>query len=57
LLERLVVDHHGGTLEHAKPWLAANARRLRLMGAYEDFTDLEIKSETLRVAQEILGGE
>jgi hypothetical protein len=44
-------------LECTKPWLSASASRLRLMGAYEDFADLQLKSETLRAAQEILGGE
>jgi hypothetical protein len=45
--------HLAGT----KSWLAANARRLRLLGAYEDTADDEIKWETRRIARETLGGE
>jgi hypothetical protein len=47
-------------LEYTKPWLSTNAHfspRLQMMGAYEDTTDVETKSETHRAAQEILGGE
>ena len=43
--------------EHTKPWLSADVRRLRLLGAYEDTADVQIKSETHRAAQEILSGE
>jgi hypothetical protein len=44
-------------LSETKSWLATNVRRLRVLGAYEDTADNEIKWETGRIAQEILGGE
>jgi hypothetical protein len=40
-----------------KAWLAANAHQLRILGAYEDITDDEIKWETGWIARETLGGE
>ena len=43
--------------EYARSWLAANAHRLSLLGAYEDFPNVELKSETFQAAREILGGE
>jgi hypothetical protein len=46
-------------LEHVKPWLAAvtQTQAPRILGAYEDSTDVEIKAETHRTAMEVIGGE
>jgi len=44
-------------LEYIQPWLSANAHRLSLLGAYEDFPNVQLKSETFQAAREILAGE
>src|SRR5262249_7863463 len=44
-------------VEFTKPWLSANAHRLRIIGGYEDIADVEIRSGIFQAAQEILGGE
>jgi hypothetical protein len=46
-------------LEHVKPWLAAvtQTQAPRILGAYEDSTDVDIKAETHRTAMEVIGGE
>lgn len=43
--------------EIVRPWLSANAHRLTLLGGYENFKDVDIKGETHRAAQEILGDQ
>lgn len=43
--------------EFTRPWLSANARHIKLNGAFEHNENLEIQSETRRTAQEFLGGQ
>jgi hypothetical protein len=43
-------------LEDTKSWLAANTRRLQILGAFEDTPDAELKSQLYRESEEVLGG-
>lgn len=46
----------GHLLQHTKPWMIAHAGSLRILGSYEDTTDVKIKAELCLAAQTTVGG-